>query len=282
MRIKKNQHPKKTVRFALLFFAFIFLVVVGSFIIKGVGVVQASLFDGQHRFTILLKSEKEPQNVLLSFSPNDMTASVLRIYEKQVLSPQELGVFFGIPIDAVVSFGNNYSLQENDISTLFQYIVFRQDNVKTNMTFLDAVRLWMFVDKIPAHKFYEKKYIFSSNSINDQDAGELDTLVLSLFADSAVIEEKKSVHIINSSGVSGLGNRIARIVTNMGGNVVAVSTGDSVLPVSEIIYSDQKSYTLEKLQRIFRSKAVNTQKQVISDIVVIVGKDKSPLFTIKQ
>lgn len=286
MRAKQNQQSGKTVRFALLFFVFILLIVIGSFLVKGISVIQNSLFDGNHRFTILMQLEKEPQNVLLSFSPENTTASILYIKGKHAVDPQELGVILGVQIDAFVAMHGDTSLQKGNINAflpaLFQKITFKQDNIKTNMTFIDAVRLWMFVRKIPTHGVLEKTYIFPSNSEDNLDMGELDLLISSLFADHTIIEEKRSIQIINASGISGLGNRIARIVTNMGGNVIAVSTGDSVLPMSEIVYSEAESYTLEKLQRLFRKKGVSTDKQAISDIVVIVGKDKSSLFTIKQ
>lgn len=286
MRAKQKQQSGKTVRFALLFFVFILLIVIGSFLVKGISVMQNSLFDGKHRFTILMQLKKEPQNVLLSFSPENTTASILYINGKQAINPQELGVILGVPIDAFVALREDVSLQKGSINaflpTLLQKITFRRDNVKTNMTFIDAARLWMFVRKIPTHGILEKTYIFPSNSIDNLDVGELDSLISSLFADHTITEEKRSIQIINASGISGLGNRMARIVTNIGGNVIAVTTGDSVLPVSEIVYSEAESYTLEKLQQLLRKKGVNTYKQAISDIVVIVGKDKSSLFTIRQ
>ncbi len=277
MRTKKNQHSEKTVRFALFFFLFIFLVIIGSFIIKGVSLVQSSLFDGEHRFSILFQSDNKTERFLLSVSPQENTISVFRLYGEGIKLLQEFSVHLGIPIDAFVE----YRYRSPFSPLVLKDLVFDYRSVKTNMTFLDVVRLWMFVKRVPTYNITEKTYSFSSSEA-DLDKGVLDSLMSSLFTDTAISEEKRSIHIINSSGVSGLGNRVARIVTNMGGNVVAVSTGDSVLPVSEIMYSDEESYTLEKLQRIFRSKAVNTHKQAISDIVVIVGKDKSPLFTIQQ
>lgn len=278
MRVKQSQHKGKTVWFALLFFAFIFLIVVGSFVIKGIAIVQASLFDGKHRFTVFLQSEKNTRHVLLSVSPREDTVSILYIDGKEIISPQELSILLGIPIDAVV-------LRQGDslifLKSKFWDFVYSYKRVKTNMTFLDAVRLFIFAKGVPEYNISEKTYHFLPEITDQQDTTVLDTLVSSLFSDSAIIDEKRSIHIINASGVLGLGNRVARIITNMGGNVVAVTTGDSILPLSEIAYSDKESYSVKKLQRLLNIKSMFTNKQAISDIVIILGKDRAMLFTIQ-
>lgn len=278
MRVKQSQQTGKTVRFALLFFVFIFLIIIGSFIIKGITVVQASLFDGKHRFTVFLQSKNNARHVLLSVSPREETVSILYIDGKKITSSQELSLLLGVPIDAVVS-------QQGDglifLNSTFWDFVYSYKKVKTNMTFLDAVRLFIFAKGVPKHNISEKTYRFLPDVLDQQDTTVLDTLISSFFADSAITDEKRSIHIINASGVLGLGNRVARIISNMGGNVVAVTTGDSMLPVSEIAYSEKESYTLEKLQRLLNVKSVLTNKQAISDIVVILGKDRAMFFTIQ-
>lgn len=277
MRVKQNQQTGKTVRFALLFFVFIFLIIIGSFVIKGITILKSSLFDGEHRFTVFLQSNNNTRHALLSVSPKESTVSILHIDGKKISSPQELSLLLGLPIDAVV-------LQQGDdlifLKSKFWDFIYSYKKVKTNMTFLDAARLFIFTKGIPEYNISEKTYSFLPDVSDQQDTTALDTLISSLFADSAITDEKRSIHIVNASGVLGLGNRVARIITNMGGNVVAVTTGDSMLPVSEIAYSEKESYTVQKLQRLLNVKSVLTNKHAISDIVVILGKDRSMFFII--
>lgn len=283
MRVKQKQPSGKTIRFALFFVVFIFLIIIGSFVSKGIGVIKSSLFDGQHRFTLLLQSQNNSESILVSFSPKENSGSILRVLGKQAGSAKELSVLLGIPIDAFVSFPSNLQLKEGEADVFlpmaFWEITFNFNKIKTNITLLDAVRLMLIARGIPKHDIIDKTYDFSLSSKGAQDLGALDLLIYSLFSDSAILDEKRSIHIINASGISGLGNRLARIITNMGGNVVAVTTGDSILPVSEIAYSEGKYYTVKKLQKLLQSKILHTSKQAISDIVIIIGKDKAMLFT---
>ncbi len=286
MRNKKKQGTGKKVLWAFLFSFFIFLVIAISFFVKLVGVFQAGLFDGEHRFTVLLRSEKESDKVaLVSFSPRENRVVMLFISGKkeEINSPGKLSWFLGVPIDGFIVYPFSLQGQSSDqktsqfLTNIFKNVVLYYSLAKTNLTVLDAARIWLFVRNVPAHNISNATYQQFLNPQKMQDE-TLDTFVSSLFADNVVTNEKVSIHIINASGVSGFGNQFARIISNSGGNVVAVTTGDSILPTSEIAFANKETYTLKKLEKILQCKAIPVEKQTISDIVVILGKDKVSLF----
>lgn len=87
------------------------------------------------------------------------------------------------------------------------------------------------------------------------------------------MREKISIAIVNGTGVAGLGNRIARLITNIGGNVVSVSTSDNLISDSEILYSKENNYTARRIAQILSFKINNKDNMDISDVTIFIGKN---------
>lgn len=283
---KKQSSTGKRVILAFLFSFFVFIVIIFSFFVKLIGVLRADLFDGEHRITILLQHGKKSSNVVLaSFLPKENRAVLFSVSgdAQKINSPGALSGFLGIPIDGFVTYPfflqdqNNEEKTDQFLTNLFKNVALHYSQVKTNLTIIDAARMWFFIKSVPAHNVSYTEYQLSQDPQKMQDE-TLDAVIASLFADSVITNEKISIHIINASGFSGFGNQFARVISNSGGNVIAVSTGDNILPTSEIAFVDKETYTLKKLEKILQCKAIPVEKQTISDIVVILGKDKVSLF----
>lgn len=285
MRQKKLQRNGKTLRMAFVFLLLIVLLVTGSFLEKVYILFRKSLFDGGHRINVLLqdRSLEKDNNILISFAPDQKNISTLDVQGVKKVSPQKLAVIIGVPIDGFIIFSSNL-LEKNkfkidDILSLLQQGAKQTSIEKTNLTFFDFVRLWFFVKSIPTYQLINEEYRITdiNEALSDQ---RLDRVVVSLFADDTLSKEKVSVQIINASGVTGLGNRLARLLTNSGGNVVAVSTGNSILPKSEIAFTEKEAYTFKRISRILPYNTVQMKRQSISDIIITLGKDKAEFLAL--
>lgn len=106
------------------------------------------------------------------------------------------------------------------------------------------------------------------------DDHALDTILSRIFTDSIIEEENQDIEIINSTEVSGLANRLARLITNMGGNVVSITTSKNPSNTSKILVSNKKKYTSERLHAILGFGVEEGQTQAIADVIIVIGKDK--------
>ena len=103
-------------------------------------------------------------------------------------------------------------------------------------------------------------------------------MVSSFFTDQQIALEKKRIQIINGTDITGAGNRLANVISNMGGDVVIVLTSDKEEPVSKIIYSGNKSYTVEKLSSLLNFSNAKTNETFLANVIIILGKDKIAEF----
>ncbi|MBI2431219.1 MAG: LytR C-terminal domain-containing protein [Candidatus Levybacteria bacterium] len=276
MRVKKKQDANnKTLRMAFVFIALVLSLIVGSYASKIFQIAKESLFDGSHRLTVLF------EHTVISFAPWEKSISVLEVEMVEKVNYQTLSVMLGLPIDGFVISSHPFEpvKESRQVLSLLWRGFIKQDSLETNLTTFDFARLWLFTRFTPSYQFVKKDYrVISLDDVLSDT--QLDKLMASLFLDVALSEEKVSIYIVNASGVTGLGNRIARLLTNVGGNVVAVSTGDSMLPVSEISAANMDTYTLKKIRRLLPYKVTMLNKKTIADIVITLGKDKSGLFSL--
>lgn len=285
MRQKKLQGDGKTLKMAFVFLVLIVLLIVGSFLGKAYSLFKKSLFDGDHRITIFFQGRnlEKDGNILISFAPDKKNISLLQIQLEEKIVPQKLSIIVGIPIDGFVTFSSSLpkksKFEINDILSFLKRGIKRESIDKTDLTFFDFVRLWFFTKSIPTYEITTKEYSITNGeqALSDQD---LDKITSSLFLDDTLSKEKVSIQIVNASGVSGLGNRLARLLTNSGGNIVSVITGSNILPKSEIAYTE-KTYTLEQILKLVPSKTRQIKESDgISDIIITLGKDKADIFSL--
>lgn len=257
--MKKTQSSGQGLRIFWLFCCTVLFLVLISLIVKGYTIIQKSLFDGTHRFTIL--QENNPVR-LYSFAPDTNTISIVDIasQDKKKVSLQDIPV----PIDATVMDKPSYDAMSNGVDPYLQNLFFHINDTKTAMTPLDLFRLWLFARSVDPTEIVSEK-------IQIQDFNKVAT---ELFIDDAIVKENLSIQVVNASGVSGRGNDFSHILTNMGGNVVSVITAKKDSPKTTIQYYGQSSYTVKKLEKIVTKTATVSKKPGISDIVITLGKER--------
>ncbi|MBI2074882.1 MAG: LytR C-terminal domain-containing protein [Candidatus Levybacteria bacterium] len=277
---KRKSSDNQSLKLALIFFISVFTLVIIAVSLKVISVITSSSFNGKNRFTIAIIKDSSD---IISFAPDTNSISVLHVASKKKLTGTDVGKYLKIPIDGQVILGQNSNqefnklfLQNNNVEMQMRITLTNYYAVNTSLTIIDVARLWLFTKTVASHAIYVKNYSIPDN-VDLSSELTIDKILSQLFSDSAVSAEKVSIQIVNGTGVSGLGNRLARLITNMGGNVISVSTSDKLIETSEIDYFDKKNYTLEKLYSIlkFPIKKIDLSSN-ISDLIIILGKDSLP------
>lgn len=259
--MKKKEAAFSNTKIAIVFFVFLFFVVGVSLIWKVIFVIRASQFDDSKRFTLSITNGKNLE--VISLNPSSKDVVVFKLNSS--ISSVEAGRFLEIPIDGFIS-QNSLDLNQK-VNPLFMNTIFNYSRLKTNLTIIDLFKLAMFMKIIPESSIETKV-------IGDTTGVELDKIVNHLVSDPLIEMDNQTIQIVNGTGISGLGNRLAKLVTNMGGNVIMVATEDSLIKKSVISYIGQKTYTIERLQKVLGYEAVKDSNNAISDMTIIIGEDK--------
>lgn len=261
MRSKKKNKSKST-NLALYFILLIVSIFLISVIFKVFDTLGKSKFDGKNRFTVAVLSTNYSD--FISVSPIDGTITKLRI--KNQLNSSDI-FNLSIPTDSIIM-----SRSDLDVKThsFFLELMFKKNKAKTDLTIIDLLRLSVFSNGVNKEKTLEKTLSVK----NDRD---LELFSSTLFTDTSISKEKKNIQITNATNVSGLGNKLAKYITNMGGIVVLVNTSSKEEKNSKILFTHE-SYTVNKLSKKLNIPKEKNKGASISDIVIIVGKDRSTIL----
>ncbi len=267
MRRKKTDSGFGKAKAAIFFAVFIILVVLFSLIFKVIKIVERSRFDNYHRFTISVANKQKTE--VVSFLPSEKKISVLKIIGALGSNSQsDLNKFLEIPLDARVE-NNNLNL-DSEVPVLMSNVLTGFRNFKTDLTIIDAFRLFLFSRAVPKDFISTKNISVSSQSL------EVDKIISSLFADLELAKDGKTIEITNATEIPNLGGRLARLITNMGGNVVLITTDNAVKKESAVFYTGKKSYTVDRLAEILGFKSLESQNLGIADVKIVIGTDDLP------
>ncbi len=277
MRRRKIKEKQPTLRLAFLFCVLVVSLLAISAIARIGILIQNSRFDGQHRFSLLAQdTSAENSGYIISFSPIDKTIVALHVLRDGDIPTKTIGMFLGVPVDGYMKVTYPVLLKgDKDIAIFFESSLFSFSNVQTNLTIIDIIRFLFFSKTTPG---YSIKIQNSLGQLSQLDELVKDKIISNLFVDPAIVEEKTSIQVVNGTGISGLGNRFAQLITNMGGNVIAVTTADTTLQTTSIFYYDQKNYTVQKFEKLLKVSPMPLLKREISDIIIILGKDRQNLL----
>lgn len=258
---KKSQSTKTLILYGVIVLCLISI----SLMIKVYNIIRESRFDGQHRFTVAI-GEGEKSYGLISFEPSTSSLSFLSFGNKTSIPFVSINKTVGIIPDAYIK--TRYSLNLEDTAPkILQSILLNPNNNSRNVTFYDLLRFWYYANKIPESTVSITQIpVKAERSVFDR-ASSL------LFSDSMMASENISIQIVNATGESGLGGRLERVITNMGGNVVSVITAKKEESLSMIQYGKTETYTLRKLSSLLGYRKGKLPRGAIADIVILVGND---------
>lgn len=272
-RQKKQASPG--LKPAIIFSIIVSFALLISLTIKFVSVYNNSLYDARHRFTVAFVQEgTDGTSVLLSLSPQQ--ASLVAIpFQNNPRQKETMAEQFGVPIEGTVQLpqGSVSSVEEStQVYQLVKDQLLFRPNATTNLTLYDKLR------------FAIAAYMTNREDIVVQDLGKAPSDIRSqavfatLLTDATIHEEKRTIHIVNAANTPGLGNTLAEYITNMGGNVVSVTTSANEARASEIT-AQEDSLTARRLAKVLHMPFVVKKDSSIADITITIGNDrKETLF----
>ena len=260
--MKQKKKVISNTKIAIIFFIILLFFAGLSLTFKLILVLREGKFDDGRRFTLSVSNSKNFE--VISLSPSLKNIIIFRLPS---MKSNEAVRLLEIPIEGFV-ISDSLDLNQK-VDSVFLKSILNYNNLKTNFTLIDLLRIFAFVWTVP------ESNVNIRNITPDLDTGRIDKIVGSLASDELIGKEGKTIQIINGTNIGGLGNRLARLISNMGGNVIIVATSDTTKKRSKISYIGEKSYTVEKLNKVLGYELVLEIDNAISDVTIVIGEDKA-------
>ncbi|MBI2314547.1 LCP family protein [Candidatus Daviesbacteria bacterium] len=197
--------------------------------------------------------------------------------------------FFAVPVDGYLDFSTSNQFSASEIiDTLrknpfsgFQLV----SSLKTDITMWELIKLKLSIasvrfDKIKVLNLQEldildKETLPDGSQVFTADPVKLDSVLTDL-TDPAVFAEHKSIAVFNAADHPQLAGKWARLVINLGGNVIITSNADKKLKKTLLFGED--SQTLKRLKQIFSSSdRISAKEQELTSsraqVNIYLGED---------
>ncbi|MBI2330502.1 LytR C-terminal domain-containing protein [Candidatus Daviesbacteria bacterium] len=242
------------------------------------------IWNRQFNINLLIRTT---QNAILTYNPKEEKIIIINIPDElflevpfgfgkwQLRSVHGLGGdkllkaaltdFLAIPIDGFLdlSTAKNINSASEVINTLRQnpFSGFNLlSSLKTDLTLWEILQLKISISGVRFDKIkeldlvglniLEKENLADGTQVLTADPVKLDS-VLSDFVDPTVSLEHKTIAVFNATDHPQFANKWARLVANLGGNVIIISNADKKLDKTKV--AGEKSLTLTRLMQIFGS-----------------------------
>jgi len=264
--MKKTAHQgNKSLKTVYLYFIIVFIIIFFALILKVIAIYQQSIYDPAHLFVLAVTQQKSVKEII-AFHPETPSLSILLIQDPHI-NYKNLAKDYGFVTDGYIE--TQQQINENtDPTSVLWASVMHTVSWQSNLTILDKIRLMLFVKNVSINN----KNVEKISLINQTP--DLNTTIATALNDQNISSENVTIQIINAANVSGLGQRLGRVLTNMGANVVDVSTSQKIQKKSTIAYFGNETYTVDRLQKFLGIPATKFTKQTIADIIIIIGTDK--------
>lgn len=266
MKKQSASEDNRSLKTFFLYALVVFVVIVVALLIKLFYLVQQSKFDDKHHFTIALVRNEKVEKIL-GIDPSTNSVSLLDIKGEKI-SRSQLGETLAVAPNATIQITDDFP-QENDFTKIMTDIAWRYSFVKSDITIYDISKLIFASKSVPlANKTTEQLQLPNKEILTDK-------VISDLFTDETLLSERVSIQIINASEVPGMGKRLERVLSNMGANVVAVSTAGTSEKTSKIQYFGEETYTLQRIKDLLHFSSSSLEKQTIAKIVITIGADST-------
>lgn len=184
--------------------------------------------------------------------------------------------FLGVPFDGFLDFGGPF--KEKKADELLGAI--RENPVHSDLSLWELIRLKLALlllrfDKIEKRAILdlgvlEQDKLADGTPIFLSDPIRLDS-ALTAFVEPKLLKEHQSIAIFNATNHPQLAQKAARIITNIGGNVIITANWDQTLKHCQVF--GQQSKTLKKLLQIFDCDRIDPLKDSRAQINLFLGED---------
>lgn len=268
-----------------------------------------SKWDGKHEINFVVQGEKvtifsfNPQkkflNILVIPKESHITAAkgygeykitnIYKLGELEKIGGGELlsssiRSFFAIPIDGWIKL-ESLKLKETKLLPVFWLIIKRQ--AKTNLSWWDLGRLFWQSKNLPIDQInkvdLEKTNYIGQESLPDGsriykfEAGSIDDLTIRMLSDEDILQEDLQIVVLNGTSHPGLAKDMARVVKNLGAELIGVKDYELKVDQSQIFCQSKKltlSHTALRIAKNFgmeiSDKKLDDQKV---DLVIVLGED---------
>jgi hypothetical protein len=265
MKSHTASEQSKSIKTFFIYSAIVLFFILVSLLVKSYFIIQHNKFDSKHQF-VLAVAQKGRAKEIVVFHPANHSVTLVKLTGKSV-GLSSLGKTLGVIPDGWVDTEKNLPFGENIAQTIKAY-AFTYQSQKTDLTIFDFASLIFASQKTAINTETVKELSVFQNSVAN------DKLVSDLFTDDALFSENVSIQIINSSGTTGMGKRLETVLTNLGANVIAVSTSRGEEKASKIQYFGHGTYTLTKLKKLLEFPVEKIEKEAIANIVITIGEDQ--------
>lgn len=210
-----------------------------------------------------------------------------------------LSKLLGLPIDGIIidqskELKNTESLI-NEWRKNSLYMASFIYSSKTDLTPIEAFRLLGVVTKVREDKFvsldFERSSVTESKLLPDSsrvlgiDNVKLDTFIRENMSDTSIIDEGSSIAIYNATSRPGLAQDVARVITNLGGDVVTIQTSEKLSAVTLVTtapdFDKENSLTYKRVTEVYAPRCLEKEcatddRKVTSSraqINIILGED---------
>lgn len=257
----KRKKSKNNLTIAVFFGMGVGLIILTSLILKGIDLFRDSKFDTRHRLSVAII--RVDGTHVLSISPSEGT--MFRLDVKGLTDEDKLKDL-SVPIDAYIKVSPDYKIEDTAPKSEFSKLLFKLGKIKTDLSFIDLVRLTIYSGSINSDKIDERK-------VNTGDIAKIDDISSAFFKDPKISSEKVNIQITNTTEVTGLGNKLAKYIANLGGTVILVNSSSKATEISKIIYR-QESDTVKRLSKILGIPFEKGRGSDLADVIIVIGEDK--------
>lgn len=171
--------------------------------------------------------------------------------------------FFALPLDGFLDLStlkpkkSAYEVVEQLRENLFSGLDFLSA-LQTDLTPLELIKLKMSINNVRFDKTSKIDLVelnaLSKESLSDgtqvytADPFKLDAAIAGL-ADPAVVSEHKTIAVFNATDKAQLAQKWARLITNLGGNVIITTNAKKKLKNTQV--TGEQSHTFKRLRQIF-------------------------------
>lgn len=266
MRVKKSTSKSRSSLGVLgIFCAIVFVAIMASLAYRLFGLIETSKYDPAHTFLLAFSYKNDLD--IIAVRPHGETSSHLVVRGARSLGDARLAA--GIIPDGVITLHRRFSDLRQTSHLLSEVAMHGQG--QTDLNIYDLIRLSLATQRLSPESL-------SAQIIQVSEQGTPSSLPQDFFSDQTISQENKTVAIINGTGVPGLGTRLEEAISQLGGNVISVTNSTEEKEHSSISYAD-KSYTLSHISSLLDLTPELTTKQGLSDIIILIGKDRSDILS---
>lgn len=249
--------------------------------VKGKSISLINLNPSQKRVTIVAIPDSTHVDVPGGFGKWQIRS----VYDlgRESLLERTLTSFLGIPVDGFIQLKGGPEDYVDWIRRSPLNIILSLQNIKSDLTPLELLQFNLKLFQVRYDKInpvnLESSLVLDKVALADQtevligDPVGLDS-VLAYLADETVKSEHKTVAVFNATERPLIAQKAARMITNLGGNVI--QTANASIKSDKTIIWGEESATLQRLRQIFNCCGKLESLEGISSraqINVVLGED---------